>query len=202
MIRSRLFVNVPGTKLIGYSDHSTPVMLSSCASCGKIMSSQCFDYASQLWAPNKQLDIKSLEDIFRNYSAQAQKDNNESLDFWSRLVRYNIRSQQRRSKRFRVICTWKILEKITPNCGLSWSSNEKTGRVCSIPVPSNKASDRVKTLKISAFQTRGPKLFNSLPYYLRELTGCSLNSFKNNLDKYLDLFPDMALSQKYQPVPN
>ena len=73
--------------------------------------------------------------------------------------------------------------------------------MCSLPAPCQKASVRVKTLKSNAFQTRGPKLFNALPFTLRELSGCSLNIFKNKLDKYLSLFPDTPLSQKYYPLP-
>ena len=160
------------------------------------------DYASQLWSPMRQLDIKLLEDIFRNFSARAQKDNQENFDFWTRLHRYKIKSQQRRSERFRIIYTWKILEKLLPNCGLSWTENDKTGHICTIPVPNHKALDRVKTLKLLAFQTRGRKLFNSLPFTIRELTGCSLNVFKNKLDRYLNLFPDTPLSQKYHPLPS
>ena len=160
------------------------------------------DYSSQLWSPTRQLEIKMLEQIFKNFSARAQKDNKETHDFWTRIGRYNIRSQQRRSERFRIICIWKILEKISPNCGINWSENDKIGRICTIPVPTYKTSDRVKTLQQSSFQIRGAKLFNSLPFFLREMSGCSLNRFKNNLDRFLNNFPDTALAQKYYPLPS
>ena len=160
------------------------------------------DYSSQLWSPTKQLEIKMLEQIFKNFSARAQKDNKESHDFWSRLKRYNVRSQQRRSERFRIICIWKIIEKISPNCGIEWSENTKIGRYCAISVPPKKASDKVKTLQQSSFQVRGAKLFNTLPFYLREMSKCSLNSFKNNLDRFLSNIPDTALAQKYYPLPS
>ena len=48
------------------------------------------DYASQLWSPSKQLDIKMLEDVFRNFSARAQQDNLETFDFWTRISKYKI----------------------------------------------------------------------------------------------------------------
>ena len=159
------------------------------------------DYGSQLWSPIKQLEIKMLEDVFRNFSARAQNDNKETLDFWTRICRYNIRSQQRRSERFRILYSWKIMENMTPNCGISWNENDKTGRYCSIPSIPLKASDRVKSIKLAAFQTRGPKLFNALLFYLRNISGCSLNKFKNQLDNYLNKFPDTPLSQKYFPLP-
>ena len=160
------------------------------------------DYASQLWSPSRQLELKLLEDVFRNFSAQAQNDNLETLNFWTRIQRYQIRSQQRCAERFRVICTWKILEGIAPNCGLTWRSNDRSGCVCIVQTAPRTASDRVKTLKDSLFQVKGPKLFNSLPFSIREKTGCSLNSFKNVLDKYLEVFPDMALLHQCYPLPS
>ena len=62
-------------------------------------------------------------------------------------------------------------------------------------------SDRVKTLRHHSFQVRGPALFNALPFSLRTLSGCSVNTFKNHLDKFLNLVPDTPLSQKYYPIP-
>ena len=159
------------------------------------------DYGSQLWTPSSQGEIKALEDIFRNYSNRAQQDNKESFDFWNRIRRYGIRSQQRRAERFRIICTWKVLERITPNCGLSWSSTESSGRLCKVSHSPNYSTDRVKTLRNASFQSRGPALFNVMPYFLRETTNCSINVFKNKLDKFLETIPDTPLSQKWYPIP-
>ena len=160
------------------------------------------DYSSQLWFPSNQTDIKILEDIFRNYSARAQKDNQENLDFWTRVSRYKIKSQQRRAERFRIICTWKILDKLSPNCGISWYYNDRSGRTCTIPIIVQKSLDRVKTSKTPSFQYIGSKLFNSIPFVLREMSGCTLNLFKNIFYKYLNLIPDTPLSQKYYPLPS
>ena len=159
------------------------------------------DYGSQLWSPNKQLEIKQLEDIFKNFSSRAQKDNKESFNFWERIVRYGVRSQQRRSERFRIICIWKLLEKLIPNCGITVSSNLLRGRSCNIPLSPFYASDRVKTLRENSFNVRGATLFNNLPMSIRNISNCSINTFKNALDKYLNLFPDTPLSQTYYPAP-
>ena len=67
----------------------------------KVYLQPILDYGSQLWAPTKQLELKQLEDIFRNFSSRAQQDNGEKFDFWDRIRRYGVRSQQRRSERFR-----------------------------------------------------------------------------------------------------
>ena len=34
------------------------------------------------------------------------------------------------------------------------------------------------------------------------MTDCTLNKFKNNLDRFLNNLPDMALAQKYYPLPS
>ena len=159
------------------------------------------DYGVQLWAPSKQAEIKLLEDVFRNYSSRAQNDNHEPFDFWDRIRRYGIRSQQRRAERFRIICVWKVLENISPNCNISWETTEAAGRICNIARSPNHASRKVKSLRDSSFQAKGPELFNTMPFELRAMSKCSLNTFKNALDKFLDWVPDTPLSQKYHPSP-
>ena len=161
------------------------------------------DYGCQLWAPSKQLELKKLEDVFKKNSARAQQfnDSSQKLHFWERLVQYNISSQQRRHERFRIICVWKILESLSPNCSLSWSTSETNGRLCHIPSSPYTASRRARTLRESSFQVKGPALYNSLPIEIRNLTGCSLNSFKNSLDSLLEKIPDTPLSQTYTPIP-
>ena len=161
------------------------------------------DYGCQLWAPSRQLEKKQLEDVFKNFSARAQQNNKNSqkLHFWERLVQYNVKSQQRCHERFRIICVWKILENFSPNCALSWENLFKNGRLCSIPSSQYETPRSVKTLRETSFQVKGPALFNSLPMEIRNATNCSLNSFKNLLDSFLEKIPDTPLSQTYFPVP-
>ena len=42
----------------------------------------------------------------------------------------------------------------------------------------------------NSFQVAGPKLFNSLPKKLRNLKGCGIEIFKQELDAYLSTVPD------------
>ena len=82
------------------------------------------DNVCQLWAPTSHLGIKKIEDLFRNYTNRCTKIKNENLNFLGRVQRFGISLQQRRHQRFRLICVWKILENLSPNCGLSWSTTE------------------------------------------------------------------------------
>ena len=162
-----------------------------------------FDYGCQLWSPIDQSDIRKMEDVLRNYTAHAQKlsQDNEKLNFWQRISFFNISSQQRRQERFTIIYTWKILENLVPNCGLEWESTDRSGRICKIPNSSNETSAKVKTIRNSSFQSRGPLLFNTIPLELRNLSNCSINTFKNRLDCLLNMIPDTPLTQKYYPIP-
>ena len=51
--------------------------------------------------------------------------------------------------------------------------------------------------KFYSFKVQGPRLFNSLPGYLRDLTGCGKKKFKTELDKYLFRIPDEPLMPGY-----
>ena len=162
------------------------------------------DYGCQLWGPNKQMDIKKLEDIFKKFSARAQQFNisAEKIHFWERLKLFGIKSQQRRQERFRIICIWKILHNLTPNCGIEWNPPDEKGTLCKIPASPYISSRRTKSLREASFQVRGPLLFNSMPLKIRSMTECSLNSFKNVLDSFLEKIPDTPSSQTYFPTPS
>ena len=97
-------------------------------------------------------------------------------------------SQQRRLERYRIIYTWKILEGLVPNCGLEVLHNGRRGREIKIPPLKGKSS--VRTLREQSFQANGPKLFNSIPKKVRDLTKVSVGDFKEQLDKFLEKIPD------------
>ena len=45
-------------------------------------------------------------------------------------------------------------------------------------------------MRYASFGVRGPRLFNILPANIRNITGCTVDSFKRSLDKYLATVPD------------
>ena len=100
-------------------------------------------------------------------------------------------SLQRRLERYRILYTWKILEGISPNCGIEVKlEGGRVGRKCNIPKIQTKSQKWVQTLREQTFQINGPQLFNSLPAYLRNITKCGVDDFKTKLDKYLEKVPD------------
>ncbi|MPC35702.1 hypothetical protein E2C01_029134 [Portunus trituberculatus] len=60
----------------------------------------------------------------------------------------------------------------------------RSPRFCSIEDPRINYQ-HLKTLSIGSFSRAGPKIFNSPPLYLRDMSACSVKVFKQHLDKFL-----------------
>lgn len=153
------------------------------------------DYCSQLWAPNKSSEQQQLEAIQRSYTRQI--DGMGHLNYWERLADLKMYSQERRQERYRVIYTWKAIEGHVPNFGVSTYISTRFGRLCNLPKLIQTAPMSVTTLKEFSLKIRGPKLFNSIPKEIRDSTGCTVDSFKKLLDKYLSTIPDQPRCPGY-----
>ena len=137
--------------------------------------------------------MNKIEDVLKHFTSKIPSIKN--LNYWERLEFMKLNSQQRRLERYKILYTWKILERIVPNCGVNESVsvneglNERRGRLCDIPIHiSRKAS--IQSMREASFQMSGPKLFNKLPKHLRNLSGCGIDEFKKELDIFLAFVPD------------
>ncbi|KAG0713115.1 RNA-directed DNA polymerase from mobile element jockey [Chionoecetes opilio] len=149
------------------------------------------DYCSQLWSPHKKADIQRLEAVQRSFTKHIR--GLHDLNYWDRLKILGIYSKQRRRERYRAIYIWKVLEKQVPDptsLALQAHLNERTGRKCSRRTLPSNAPGRCKTLLAASLAHEGPKIFNSLHKNVRNITGCSVNTFKYGLDKILRTVPD------------
>ena len=79
-------------------------------------------------------------------------------------------------ERYRAIYIWKIIEGISPNCGIQVINSDRRGR--EIHIPQIKGKGKFKTLREGSFQIHGAKIFNSLPKSIRNLTKISADEFK------------------------
>ena len=62
------------------------------------------------------------------------------LNYWEQLQHMKMLSLQRRLERYRIIYTWKTLEGLVPNCGVSVSHESgRNGRKCQVPSMDRKA---------------------------------------------------------------
>ena len=152
------------------------------------------DYCCQLWSPNLTGDIQAIEQVQRSYVRKIS--GMQGMSYWQQLSALSLYSLERRRERYILLYVWRILEGLSPNfCdpedgGIKVNWNNRRGRMCVVPAISRQASAAVQRLRGTSFAIRGPKLFNTLPRELRNMTGCSVESFKSQLDKYLRSVPD------------
>ena len=155
------------------------------------------DYCSQLYFPGQSVELEKLETLQRVFTRKISEV--KHMNYWDRLRALNLKSQERRLERYRILYTWKVIEGLVPNCGVQCYTSERNGRLCKIPPIKTHSSQKVKTLREKSFTVNGPILFNSLPKTLRNLSKCSIDDFKIKLDKYLETVPDQPKTSDLTP---
>ena len=155
-----------------------------------------FDYCSQLMNLSSG-NLSKIENLQRYYTRRMKSL--QDKNYWERLKLCQMLSQQRRMERYKIIYTWKILEEMVPNCGIKQVENTRFGRLCQIP-PIKKCQSKIQNLRENSFQIIGPKLFNLLPAKIRNLSKCSIDEFKAELDQYLEKIPDEPKLPGYIPT--
>ena len=165
---------------------------------------QCkLDYCSQLWSPTAKGDIQTLEMVQRSFLKKLPSLRH--LSYWEQLKHLSMYSQERRRERYIIIYIWRMLEGHVPNIpGADGDGNRirakwhpRRGRECIVPSVATSAPSKVKKLLHASLAVRGQNLFNTLPAEVRNVTGCSVDSFKRNLDKFLQKVPDEPLIPGY-----
>ena len=154
---------------------------------------QCkLDYCSQLWSPVSKGEITALEQIQRNFLRKISGISH--LPYWDQLKELKLYSQERRRERYMIIYVWRILEgqvpnicttergsiKLKQNHRLNENEEDRLGRKCDIPTLNTNSTHHVQSLREASLSVRGQKLFNILPKYIRDLKGCTKDSFKKN----------------------
>jgi hypothetical protein len=107
-------------------------------------------------------------------------------------------SQERRMERYRAIYIWKILEGISPNCGIQETFSERRGR--EVRSPKVQGRGRYQSIREGSFQIHGAKVFNDLPKSVRNLKNVSVEDFKASLDTFLQTIPDEPKLPGYIPT--
>ena len=157
------------------------------------------DYCSQLWSPARVGEIQQIEQLQRSFTNKIKFS--AKIDYWERLKHFRLYSLQRRRERYRIIYVWKILEGIVPNLSGRGQIVDKHsirfGRLCLVPPVAKSTSNKLQRLREGSFCVDGPRLFNSLPSSLRNLTGVCHTDFKKELDKFLLTVADEPLVSGY-----
>ena len=85
------------------------------------------DYCSQLWSPADQDSISKLESIQRHFTSKVM--GLDDMNYWARLHYLNLYSQERRRERYMIIFLWKISQGLVDGYSVTFSINERRGRM-------------------------------------------------------------------------
>ena len=160
---------------------------------------QChIDYCSQIYMPGQGQGMLAIEKLFYNYSRLIPEVRED--DYWTRLQKLKMLSQERRMERYRIIYIWKILEDLAPNCGVHLTvANERLGRKVKIPSLIPGGRQAIQTLREQSFQIHGARLFNCLPKKIRNIR-IYQEDFKEALDRYIEKIPDQPKMNTLVPT--
>ena len=156
------------------------------------------EYCSQLWSPSSVGHTQSLELLQKSFVSRIY--GMEELSYWEQLKTLNLYSLERRRERYQVIYTWKIMEGHVPNFDstpIVVIENSRRGRSCLPPPLLSSAPERLKNIRFASLPHKGPRLFNSLPLDVRNLTGVTVDEFKSALDRHFKDIPDQPLIPNY-----
>lgn len=157
------------------------------------------EYCCQLWSPTTIGEIEKLESVQRTFTSKIRSLSGKN--YWERLKHLKLYSLQRRRERYQILYTWKMLEGLVPNIGIRLSLNRTRGRSCYIEGPKTNCQS-LKTLRAGSYSRTGPKIFNSLPSCLRDMSACSVEVFKRQLDHFLQKIEDTPPLPSYQTWPH
>ena len=146
------------------------------------------DYCSQLWTPDDQDSINTIESVQEHFLSKVA--GTEKFNHWERLKFLHLYSQERRRERYVMIFLWKISEGRVKGYEVDFSNSDRRGRMA-LPKPYVRtAPAAVRRARESSLAVKGCKLFNLLPADIRNMSGCSIDTFKHSVDEFLATIPD------------
>ena len=146
------------------------------------------DYCSQLWSPTDQASISRLESICRHFTSQIA--GLEDSDYWERLHVLRLYSQERRRERYRILFIWKVLQGYVEGYSVDIIRSPRRGRLLVVSKINSKAPASVRNAREASLSVQGAKLFNLMPQLLRDKSTGTVDSFKHELDSWLQTVPD------------
>ena len=153
------------------------------------------DYCSELWSPRDQAAINRIEKVQKDFLNQIRDPSLNGLNYWEKLAKLGVSSQERRRERQQIIFIWKVSQDLVSGYSLNWSLSERRGRMV---IPSHvelRAPAKIRNARERSLAVHGARLFNLLPIHLRNEDCGDIELFKNHLDLFLSDIPDEPTSQ-------
>ena len=146
------------------------------------------DYCSQLWSPNDQASISKLEGVARSFTTRVS--GMEGLDYWERLAKLGMYSQERRRERYQIIFIWKLSQGLVGGYSLQFQHSIRRGTTVVVPPMAARSPVAVRRAKEASLQVKGARLYNLMPQNLRDMKDVTVDTFKSKLDSWLSGIPD------------
>ena len=157
------------------------------------------EFCCELWDPHTINNINKLEQIQRSFTSKF--NDAKEMNYWERLIFFNMFSLQRRRERQTIIHTWKIRNQIVRNdADLEFRFCDRSSKVKAVLKPLPKIKGRMLSLYENCYVIRAARLWNQLPKDIAEEK--SLGLFKGKLNKWLKAFPDKPPIHGYYHVNN
>ena len=147
-------------------------------------------YCSQLWSPRDQASINRIESVQRQFLCQVRDDSLISCNYWEKLSRLRVYSQERRRERYQICFLWKVSQGLVDGYKVNWHWNDRRGRTATPNSIPKAAPSIVKQARERSLGVHGARLFNILPSDLRNENSGDFALFKNHLDIFLSTVPD------------
>ena len=106
----------------------------------------------------------------------------EGLDYWERLQKLTMYSQERRRERYQIIFIWKLSQGLVTGYHLPFQQNDRRGLTVAVPPMAKRSPAAVKQARETSLQVKGARLFNLVPKELRGRSGVTVDNFKHGLD--------------------
>ena len=177
------------TKMVGwvlrsFRSRSKLVMLT----CWSSLLQSRLDYCCQVWSPNDQASISKLENVAKQFTSHISEM--EGLDYWERLEKLGIYSQERRRERYFIIFVWKLAMGLVKGYKIDFIFNTRRGWSAVPKLIKKNAPASVRNARESSLAVKGAALFNLCPRGLRDMASDHQDRFKENLDAWLFSIPD------------
>ena len=147
------------------------------------------DYCSQFWYPADQDSINRPESVQRHFLSKVS--DLKELDYWEKLKKFQIYSQERRRERYMIIFLWKISQGLVNGYSVQFTSElGRRGRTALPRTVVKSAPSLVRNARESSIGVKGTKIFNLIPASIRNISCDNVDMFKKSLDEFLSQVPD------------
>ena len=114
----------------------------------------------------------------------------DGLDYWERLGKLGMYSQERRRERYQIIFVWKLSQALVTGYSLPFQQSDRRGLLVTVPPMATNSASAVRKAREASLQVKGARLFNLVPKEIRNVSGFTVDTFKTGLDAWLTQIPD------------